>query len=59
VEIEPGHTAESQRQILEQPLGDEAQLNVPLVSGELAAEVLTVARTRRVRPSCFGIRLDL
>jgi hypothetical protein len=42
VEIEPGHAAETQRQILEQSLGDEAQPNVPFVSGKLAAEVLPV-----------------
>ena len=42
VEIEPGHAPEAQRQVLEQPLGDEAQLNVSLVGGELAADVLPV-----------------
>src|SRR5438874_5147071 len=39
VEIEPGHTAEAEGQILEQSLGNETQLDVPLVSGELAADV--------------------
>ena len=42
VEIEPDDASETQRQILEQSLGDEAQLNVPLVSRELAADVLPV-----------------
>src|SRR6266571_1856374 len=39
VEIEPRHTAEAEGQILEQSLGNETQLDVPLVSGELAADV--------------------
>src|SRR5438552_18527614 len=39
VEIEPGHTAEAEGQILEQSLGNETRLDVPLVSGELAADV--------------------
>src|SRR5256886_2609601 len=42
VEIEPGHTAEMDGQILEQSLGNEAQLDVPLVSGELTADVRAV-----------------
>src|SRR5216683_5748774 len=42
VEIEPGYAPETQRQVLQQSLSNEAQLNVPLVSGELAADVFAV-----------------
>ena len=39
VEIEPSDAPEADRQELEQSLGNETQLDVPLVSGELAADV--------------------
>src|SRR5207247_5088423 len=39
VEIEPGQKAEAEGQILEQYLGNETQLDVPLVGGELAPDV--------------------
>src|SRR2546422_1316532 len=50
VEIEPSHAAKTDRQILEQSLSDEAQLDVALVSGELAADV---------RPVSFGLALHI
>src|SRR5213593_2740120 len=42
VEIVPSHAAEAQSQVLQQPLGDEADLDVPLIGGELAAYVLAI-----------------
>ena len=50
VEIEPSHAAETHRQILGQSLSDEAQLDVSLVGGELAADV---------RPVGFGLALHI
>lgn len=44
VKIDPGAAPETQRQVVEQSLGDEALPNVPLVSGEFAANVLPVTR---------------
>jgi len=43
VEIEPGDAPEIERQALHESLRDEPQLNVSLISGQLAAEVLPVA----------------
>ena len=42
VEIEPNDPAESDRQVLEQALGDQTQLDVALIGGQFAAEVVAV-----------------
>ncbi len=42
VEIVPSHAAEAQSQVLQQPLGDKADLDVPLIGGEFAAHLLTI-----------------
>jgi len=42
VEIKASNAPETDGQILEQALGDEAQLNMPLVGGELTADVCPV-----------------
>ena len=42
VEVEPGHTPETDGQILQQSLSDKAQLDVPFVGAELSADVLPV-----------------
>src|SRR6059036_3079807 len=39
VEIEPSDAPEAERQVLEHSLGNQTQLDMPLVSGELAADV--------------------
>src|SRR5436309_15957173 len=39
VEIEPSDAPEADRQVLKQSMGNETQLEMPLVSGELAADV--------------------
>jgi hypothetical protein len=43
VKIEPGDAPEIERQALHESLGNESQLNVSLIGGQLAAEVLPVA----------------
>jgi len=40
VEIEPDGTPEVERQIVKQTLGDESQLDVPLIGSEFASDVL-------------------
>ena len=42
MEIEPDSAAESNGQVLEQALGDEAQLDVALIGRQLAAKSLAV-----------------
>ena len=42
VEIGPDDAAEIEGQALHESLGDETQLNVTLIGGQLAAEVLAV-----------------
>ena len=43
VEIGPGDAPEIEGQVLHESLGDEAQLNVALMGGQFAADVLAVA----------------
>src|SRR5690348_1205464 len=43
MEIGPSHTPEIDSQVLEQSLGDEPQLNVPLVGTQLATDVRSVS----------------
>src|SRR5215207_1462900 len=42
VEVEPSHPPETDAQILQQPLSNETQLNVPFIRPELSADVLTI-----------------
>ena len=42
MEIEPDQSAKAERQVLEQPLSDEPELEVALVSGQFAADVLAI-----------------